>query len=93
VLTAVEELEVVASSGVVKARVWTEARKKLSGVKMVECILMLIVPFLAGCFGISGEDSSEMHCFEDMMMRSCCAEDTSCRGTTQLLYIYLTSYI
>lgn len=38
-----EGLEVVALSCVGRARVWTEARKRISEVKTVSCILMLVV--------------------------------------------------
>jgi hypothetical protein len=38
-----EELDVVASSGVGRAMVWTDARKRISGVKMVDCNLILVV--------------------------------------------------
>jgi hypothetical protein len=40
-----EELDVVASSSVGRARVWTEARKRLRGVKVASCILMLVLFF------------------------------------------------
>ena len=38
-----EELDVVASPGVGRARVWTDARKRISGVKMVSCIMIFAV--------------------------------------------------
>lgn len=38
-----EELEVVAPSRVGRGRVWTEAGERISGVKMVTCMLMIVI--------------------------------------------------